>query len=306
MRLKGETMNVRELFIPSGKNRNRREFLKNSVAAVVGAGCFGNVFNAKAQPASHSHHQDQPNEHNMLIVGKQTVFLSHLPMFSAPGFVSPHRYQVILEATFMKSDSNPQTVYAGDRRNNPKTKIYMLNPDKFILPDLVSSGANPSLSRLKGKVFRGHFEREGRKLLASDVDVIVKNVVHFREFASNATPLAKLEYILFGKGNELFLAHFITKPPDFDQVLSVNVADRSFTDEELGKGLRVIFSRPNSIAQRLREGQEAEGEIQGMGGATRPPRMKFKTGVEFYFEEGELRVPATFDPTAAEIEAGFR
>jgi len=68
-----------------------------------------------------------------------------------------------------------------------------------------------------------------------------------------------------GKGKELFLAHFITKPPDFDQVLTVSVVDRSFTDEEFGKGLRVVFGGPNSIAQRLRGKPEAVGEIQGLG-----------------------------------------
>jgi hypothetical protein len=284
----------------------RREFLKDSAAALVGGGCLGYILNAEAQPASHSKHMDPPKEHNMLIVGQQTIFLSHLPMFSATGFVSPHRYQALLEATFTNSGSNPQTIYADDRRNNPRTKIYTLNPEAFVLPDLVSSGANPPLSRLKAKVFRGHLEKDGNTLLASDVDVTVKKVIHFREFAPSATPLARLEYILFGKGKELFLAHFITKPPDFDQVLSVSVADRSFTDEELGKGIRVTFSRPNSIAQRLREGQEAVGEIQGLGGAPGPLKVKVKPDVEFYFEEGELRVPAIFEPTAAEIKAGFR
>jgi hypothetical protein len=241
----------------------------------------------------------------MLIVGQQTVFLSHLPMFKGPTSDNPHRYQVILEATFTNSGSDPQSIYANDRRNNPRTKIYTLSPEDFVLPDLVSSGANPPLNRLKARVFRGHLEREGKKLLASDVDVSVKKVVHFREFAPNTTPLDRLEYILFGKGKELFLAHFITKPPDFDQVLSISVADRSFTEEELGKGLRVIFSRPNSIAQRLKEGHEAAGEIQGLDGAHGPLKVNVKADVEFYFEEGELRVPAIFAPTAAEIKAGF-
>ncbi len=283
----------------------RREFLKNSVAAAVGAGCLGRGFNAEAKPASHPHHPDGAAVHNMLIVGQQTVFLSHLPMFRAPGFDSPHRYQVILEATFTKTGSNPQTVYADDRRNNPRTKIYTLNPDEFVLPNLVSTGANPPLSRFKAKVFRGHLEKPGNRLLASGVDVSVRKVVHFREFDPNAMALAQLEYILFGKGKELFLAHFIAKPPDFDQVLSVSVADRSFTDEELSKGLRVIFGRPNSIAQRLREKQEAAGEIRGLAGASGPLKVKIAVGVEFYFEEGELRVPATFKPTAAEREVGF-
>src|SRR5947209_2866338 len=49
--------------------------------------------------------EDPPNTHNMLVVGTETVFLSHLPMFdtvnkNGTDYTSPHRYQVILQATF--------------------------------------------------------------------------------------------------------------------------------------------------------------------------------------------------------------
>lgn len=49
--------------------------------------------------------EDSPNIHNMLVVGNETVFLSHLPMFKglneqATDYTSPHRYQVILEVNF--------------------------------------------------------------------------------------------------------------------------------------------------------------------------------------------------------------
>ena len=54
---------------------------------------------------------------------------------------------------------------------------------------------------------------------AEGVDVGVTRVIHFRKFEPGAAGLSQLEYLLFGKANELFLAHSITKPPDFDQVL---------------------------------------------------------------------------------------
>ena len=40
-----------------------------------------------------------------------------------------------------------------------------------------------------------------------DVNVTVTRVVHFRKFDPAATKPAQLEYLLFGKGTELFLAH---------------------------------------------------------------------------------------------------
>ena len=281
----------------------RREFLKHGSFAAA-AGLLGLGLGAKAE--THRHAADAPNTHNMLIVGREAVFLSHLPMFTAPDFDSPHRYQVILEAAFTKPGTDPQAAYADDRRRNPATKIYMFNPAEFILPQLHADGGQAPVTSFGGTIFRGHFERPGKRVIADGVTAGVKKVVHFREFDPAAASPAKLEYILFGKGGELFLAHFIARPPDFDQVLSVSVAGRAFTDEELGRGMRVTFERPNTIAQRLVERQEAVGEVRDAKAADAPLKVRFKAGTEFYFEEGELRVPAAFNPTAAEIRAGFR
>ena len=65
------------------------------------------------------------------------------------------------------------------------------------------------------------------------VVVTVKKVVHAQKFDPAAPKPEKLQYILFGEGGELFLAHMITKPPDFDQIVSIKVADHPFTEEEL-------------------------------------------------------------------------
>jgi hypothetical protein len=223
----------------------------------------------------------------MLMVGRETVFLSHLPMFRSAGFDSPHRYQVILEATLKKDGRDAQPAYASDRKSNPATRIYTIGPEEFILPNLSSANANPPLSKFKANVFRGHLERLGNKLIIENADVTIQNVVHFREFDPAAKKLDQLEYILFGKGSELFLAHLITRPPDFDQVISINVTGHSFTDEELRKGLRVVFPRPNTIAKRLAGKQEAVAEVKDSGGE--PLKVKVKALVEYYFEAGELR-----------------
>lgn len=250
---------------------------------------------------SHEHHQHEGSgegkaTHNMLVVGQQTVFLSHLPMFNEPGFVTPHRFQVILEAEFAPSDSDPQALYFNDRKTHPATKIYTLNPAEFVLPNLVSKTA--LLRKFTAQLFRGHLEKGG-KAIAKDVTVNVKNVIHFREFAPPSPGLKNLTYILFGKGQELFLAHLITKPPDFDQVISIS-ADHKFTDDDLRRGVQIIFGRENSISQRLEEKQEVGGEIQGIG------KIKVQGSTEFYLEEGELRVPADFATTDAERAAGFK
>jgi hypothetical protein len=84
---------------------NRRQFLKTSIVAAAGLGCLR--FGATAQPFT-SGFQDAKNTHNMMVVGTKTVYISHLPMFDAVNtegtdFTSPHRRQVILEATFTRN-----------------------------------------------------------------------------------------------------------------------------------------------------------------------------------------------------------
>lgn len=281
---------------------SRREFLKNGSTAIA-ASLLGLGIRAEADTRHRLSVMDEPNVHNMLVVGQETVFLSHLTMFIAPDFDSPHRYQVILEATFSKAGANPQAVYTSDRKKNPGVKIYTLSPEEFVLPNLIAADGQASISSFEASVFRGHLEKAGNREILNGITVNVKNVIHFREFDPQATKLTRLEYILFGKGKELFLAHFITKPPDFDQVLPVTASDHSFTDEELRKGMRVVFERPNAIAQRLMGKQEAVGEVRG---TSSPLKVKFKAGSELYFEEGELRVPAQIEQsTQAERKAGF-
>jgi hypothetical protein len=178
-------------------NRGRREFLKNSVAAVFAASYWG-------WPTGAVSAADGPSVHGMLIVGEQTVFLSHLPIFG-----SPHDYQVLLEAAFSKPGSDPQADYFNDRKGKGKgTKIYTLEPEPFVLTGLA---ATTPLRSFKANIYRGHFERfptqraKEAARIAQGVDVNVTRVIRFRKFDPNAVRPAQLEYLLFGKGAELFL-----------------------------------------------------------------------------------------------------
>jgi hypothetical protein len=111
---------------------DRRQFLQTAVGALAAAHV---AFPAGAAPPAL---EDPPNTHNMLVVGGQTVFLSHLPMFNGldqakTGFRSPHRYQLILEATFSRQGTSVSDVYFKDRQANPGTRIYTLNPVEFVI-----------------------------------------------------------------------------------------------------------------------------------------------------------------------------
>jgi hypothetical protein len=248
-----------------------------------------------AKPSS-----DRPATHNMLVVGERTVYLSHLPMFQEKGQPPmPHRYQAILEATFAKQED-----YAKDRQAHSAMTIYTLNPENFVLPNLASQ-PQPLRSIKANTIFRGHLERDGNVPILQNVGVTVTRVIHFRELDPKATKPRQLEYLLFGKGGELFLAHRIVGPPDFDQVLSVQAVEPALTDAELAQGVTVVFpGTKNSPTSRLGV-KKVVGDAVLAGSPAVHKKIQVDVGKELYFEEGELRVPATFDSTTEEKKAGF-
>jgi len=252
----------------------------------------------------HMHHEQEEPPHNMMVVGEKSVFLSHLPMF-----MSPHNFQVILEATFTSGGKSVQEVYTKDRQSNRQTKMYTLEPqESFKLPSLFTPRP-PSRSSFKGTVLRGHLERGGEEIAGlANIDVNVKRIVYAQELGQGFNKSDKLSYILFGGGQELFLAHVIAQPPDFDQILSVKI-DNPPSDEELSRGVRVtILDRENSASRRIKEKEKIVGQGH-VTGAHQFLQLQIQANVEFYFEEGELSsskmTNGMFTPTAEEKKAGF-
>jgi hypothetical protein len=295
-------------------NNTRRDFLKTSATAVAGLSYLG--LGLKAQPLVFNRAlEDDKNTHNMMLVGTKTAYLSHLPMFvrkgPGPKFDSPHRFQVILEATFTDGNQDLTETYFKDRLKNPTVKMYTLNPALFVLSHLDPHGT--ALKKFRSNaLIRGHLERGGKSFIGDfenppeggAFDVNVVNVVHFREFDAQASKPSKLHYLLFGKGSELLLAHFITKPNDFDQIISIKMTGQPFTDEQLSKGMHVVFSkRGNTSKDRLKEKGKDSAELQLPDGA--PRTVPVEVVREFYFEEGELFMPPMFGPTAEEKRSGF-
>lgn len=239
-----------------------------------------------------SDHMDGPAMHGMIIVGEDTVYLSHLPMFA-----SPHNYQVILEVTFTGEQGDPQAAYVEDRRTSGE-RVYSLFPKSFSLPMLASTDPeHPRLETFQANIVRGHFEKPGAELILTDVDVNVVKVIHFRKFDPEAEELPELEYFLFGKGQELYLAHVITRPPDFDQILDVKQISQDFSDEELADTVRITFPGLDNTV---------EGRINAHQRTIATNNLPIFAGDELYFEEGELREQATFGQTKAEEKAGFQ
>jgi hypothetical protein len=250
-------------------------------------------------------HPDQKAVHNMAVVGDHAIFLSHLPMF-----MPPHDAQVVVEANLFKDGKNVDAVYFADRASNRAVRFYTLQPEAFAIRELFQAGAANSLrSHFTATVFRGHLEKGGTPVEAlQNIEVRIKRVVHAHSFAG-ADRATTLTYVLFGGGRDLYLAHLISKEPDFDQIVAITATGALPTAEELQRGVTVtIPGRTNSAAHRLKvdEAVKAQGHAAG---AHQFLDLHIAVTSELYFEEGELSstvmTAKLFNQTVEEAKAGF-
>ena len=91
---------------------------------------------------------------------------------------------------------------------------------------------------------------------------------------------------MFGNTSEQFLAHFISKPPDFDQILAVRSLTPKISEADLRQcPILSIADRPDAAASKLAEG--FHGPIRLQAGKTAVTgQIAIRT--ELYFEAGEL------------------
>ena len=185
--------------------------------------------------------------------------------------------------------------------------------------DLITPGPDrPPLRSVRGDIVRGHFERAPEQqpfgiapeVVHENATVNVERVVYAHEFQFQPESLGHLEYVLCGGGPTLCLAHRITEPPDFDQILLARIEGRAFGEDELREGIVVeVPERANAMPERLRAGERVAAVARQTGtGVAVAADLQIEAGQELYFEEGELRFPLTnvdFDPTGEEIAAGF-
>jgi hypothetical protein len=242
-------------------------------------------------------------DHGHLVLGEDAIFISHLPLFMFDPRRHPHNFQVIAEVTLSKPGTDAQALYASDHEQN-RDQIYSLDPEEFSITDLVAGaseqapGRSPGesarvLRSFTGDIHRGHFERisqeERNNPLIPEATINVVNVVYLQEFDPEGAKGSELAYLLFGKGEELFLAHLISAPPpDFDQLLSVDAGGHAFADDELGRGLRVNFpERTNSAEARIEEKDAFTCELR-LDGAPAPANVQLHIERELFCEQGEL------------------
>jgi hypothetical protein len=215
--------------------------------------------------------------HGQLLLGQRISY--HLPVFMTDPWAHPHNFQVVLELAL---PAEAEAAIAADQAAHPD-RIYTAVPPAFSQTSLVIDvpGHPPKDSFGELDVFRNHFERSDRVEIVRAPARIVR-VLHFRELAPDLPKPTALAYVMFGSGDGLFLAHLLSAPPDFDQVLKVEV-DGSSAEMDMTAGWSLDFpTRSNKVEDRLKGGEQISCSMEG------GDSISVRVIAEPYCEVGEL------------------
>lgn len=181
---------------------------------------------------------NEPDVHGFVMAGLDTLFVCHLPMF----FMKNHRYQLILKISLPDYAMHR---YRRERREYPD-EVYIFNnvpEDLMTLPQL----QNGEITSFIADISRGAPGPDGpNPPFIHNVRATVDRVVYFRPFDENLNYPTYLSYILFGAGNEAHLSHFMTKYPDFHQVLDLAEVPSWIPPQQLESGVPInLAALPN-------------------------------------------------------------
>jgi hypothetical protein len=235
-------------------------------------------------PVGSSSHR---GSHGQLVFGEDQVYLHHLP-FLLDGPVHPHNFQVLMRVSFV--DDADRQAYLEQRKLRPDGLFTAVPPtynqDRFKVAfdnDASGEAFDPVL------LFDEHFENDPSPAPFLAAAMTVDEVVQFAELAPHGPTADELRYMIVDHGQEAFLVHLLSSPPDFDQVLKVTLAheDSGTPEGALDRGVLRIVGGSNDEDSRLTAGGTLTCSAHD---GTR--RLPFDVAVtverEIYCEAGEL------------------
>jgi hypothetical protein len=183
---------------------------------------------------------DTPNTHGMFMLGTNTLYLCHMPMFTK----EDHYYQLTLRATL---DAASMTTYLRDSAQYPGEAYNLINLDsnQFTLPEV----ATGQVSTFAAAIYRGYSNANGGTpgpMIVGNAVVTVQRVVVFRAFNQAIPRPDNLTYVLFGAGNDVFLDHYIAMDPDFQHLLTLQAAPTWLSAAQLSAGVLVSFAQAST------------------------------------------------------------
>jgi len=215
--------------------------------------------------------------HGQILLGDNLLY--HLPMYMTHPAGHPHNFQVILE---VEMSADVAESVRQDQEAHPGA-LYTAKPPPFAQHQLIAYPGHPHLAGFDSvAIVRHHFERPTPPpVQIAEAPMAIHEVVHFRQLAPGREAPGELAYILFGSGEQRYMAHLLSAPPDFDQLLEVHIDGT--VESATGPIFVTLAPRSNKVEERL-----AVGEVIRCSGGEHA--LRFEVAAEVYCEAGELEL----------------
>ena len=151
--------------------------------------------------------------HGFLLMGTNDVFGCHLPMF----FMPAHAFQVIFELAF---NDNDKETYLRTKKENPGKPLIVQNTHAMSLEEMAKSESFKCFADFANN----NGDPIGNKFIESTTVTVKKNIL-FEPLSQNNDYPENLAYYLYGKNSEYHLSHVLTKAPNFQQELDIELTD---------------------------------------------------------------------------------
>ena len=194
---------------------------------------------ARRAPSQTSPIVDLPGIHNFFMFGSKTLYVSHMPMFT----VEKHMYQVILRVAL--PDAVMRGYLAG--QGPGRTPWNLVNSEQdYALPQIKAA----TLTSFRVDVYKDYSNADAAPVgppFAKNVPLRVDEVVHFRHFDFNIPRPHNLTYLLFGRGGEAHLSHYIARDPDFQHIVTLGSVPAWLSPDQLAAGVEISLADVPSL-----------------------------------------------------------
>jgi hypothetical protein len=211
------------------------------------------------------------SNHGFYLLGDKSLLLSHIPMFMVP-----HQAQLYLEVKLSAAD---RKAYLADKKKH-KGDEYVLVTDPLVLPTLAPDAPKP-LKKFTGTLYRGwpfNTNPPSGPIVVQKVTVEVVRSIFFHSYAGETKKIKGLNYYCFETPESQYIAHVLSAPPDFDQIMEAKV---SGLKGDLKGAVTIDLAGANVVASKLGEKEKKEGTVGGK-------KVKLVTGAQLIYDAQHL------------------
>ena len=226
---------------------------------------------------------DQPDHHGFFMMGRDSLYLSHMPMFT----MEDHMYQVVLRAQL---PPDVMQTYLASKQSNPATVFNLINvaDDPFTLPEIQTGAVSAFTATIYAGYSNANHGTPG-PVLVDNVPVTVLRVVHFRHFDFDFPYPTNMTYILYGSGSDTFLSHYISRDPDFQHIVTLPSPPDWLSASQIDAGVNLnIVGMPSTPIPCSNPLTQSTYQVQFQGWPGVPFPIEVGEGSTYWFSTDNL------------------